>query len=156
MISALLTHTGEEWFQLQWPQYAMLGVLLLSYLLLALKNRLPRMAAFKEFLDAVNSAGGHIFILTLLTAWSIKIAMQFFYHLLSLDTETVSKADALVTAGVTFVTGTLAGTFIGALLKTMSGGRANGQPTPDKLDVNFVPAPSPGVVPAQPTKEENP
>lgn len=134
-------HTGEEWFTVGWQQYLVLTVILLVYVLLAWRGKLPRISAFKDFLDAVNSAGGHIFLLTLLTLWSIKIAMQFFYHILSLPAETFTKQQAIVTAGITFVQGTLAGTFIGALLKTMSGGKANGAtPAPDTLAVGFQPA----------------
>jgi len=138
-------HTGEEWFSLHLPQYIMLGVLFLGYMVLTFSNRLPKMASFKDFLDAVNSAGGHIFLLTLLTLWSIKIAMQFFYHILALP-DVMTKDQAIVTAGITFVQGTLAGTFIGALLKTMSGGKANGTTPPPgapNLAVSFVPGTDP-------------
>lgn len=136
-------HTGEEWFLIGWQQYLVLTVILLVYVLLAWRDKLPRISAFKDFLDSINSAGGHIFLLTLLTLWSIKIAMQFFYHILSLPAEAFTKQQAIVTAGITFVQGTLAGTFIGALLKTMSGGKANGNgitPAPDTLAVGFQPA----------------
>lgn len=119
-------HTGEDFFVWAWPQYLLIGAVFLCYLLLAFRNKLPGMQAFKDFLDAVNSSGGHIFILMLLTVWSIRIAMQFFYHLMSIPPEQVDKNSAIITAGITFVQGTLAGTFIGALLKTMSGGKANG------------------------------
>lgn len=131
--------TGEEWFQIQWPQYAILGAVLLTYLLLAYTNKLPSMQAFKDFADVINSAGGNIILLALFTAWSIKIAMQFFYHILALSSETISKQDAIVTAGIAFVTGTLVGTFAGALIKTMTGAKANGLPAaPDTLSASFV------------------
>jgi len=133
-------HTGEELFQLDWQAYAVMGVLLVSYMVLTFANKLPRMAALKDFLDAINSAGGHILILAIFTAWSVKISMQLIYHLLAMG-EAVAKSDALQTAGMAYVTGTLSGSFIGALLKTMSGGKANGVgSTPDKLDVGFKPA----------------
>jgi len=142
-------HTGEEWFQLQWPQYAILAALLLTYLILSFTNKLPSMQAFKDFADVINSAGGNILLLTLFTAWSIKIAMQFFYHILALSSETISKQDAIVTAGIAFVTGTLVGTFAGALIKTLTGGKANGSAAPDTLKVGFVPA-------GTPTQEKKP
>lgn len=135
-------HTGEEFFLWHWPQYALIGAVLVSYMLLAWRDKLPRMGAFKDFLDAVNSGGGHIFLLTILSVWSIKIAMQFFYHLLALPQEQVDKDSAIVTAGITFVQGTLVGMFVSALLKTMSGGKANGTPPgagADTLNVGFVP-----------------
>lgn len=117
-------HTGEEFFTWAWPQYAILASLLVCYMILSFRDKLPPMSAFKEFLDSVNSSGGHIFILLILTVWSIRIAMQFFYHLMGLEQTVIAKDSAITTAGITFVQGTLAGTFIGALLKTMSGGKA--------------------------------
>jgi hypothetical protein len=119
-------HTGEEFFSWSWPQYALIAGIFVSFLLLSVLGRLPAMSAFKEFADTINSAGGHIILLTLLSMWSIKIAMQFFYHLLGLAPERFDKASSIVTAGITFVQGGLCGTFIGALIKTMSGGKANG------------------------------
>lgn len=136
--------TGEEWFQIQWPQYAILAAMLITYLALAYTNKLPSMQAFKDFADVINSAGGNIILLALFTAWSIKIAMQFFYHILALSSETISKQDAIVTAGIAFVTGTLVGTFAGALIKTMTGAKANGQPAaPDTLAASLIPERSP-------------
>lgn len=119
-------HTGEDFFTWGWPQYILIGAIMACYLLLAYRDRLPPMSAFKDFLDSINSAGGHIFLLLILSVWSIRIAMQFFYHLLSLPQEQFDKNAALITAGITFVQGSLCGTFIGALIKTMSGGKANG------------------------------
>jgi hypothetical protein len=138
----MMQHTGEEWFQLQWPQYAILAAVLATYLLLSFTNKLPSMQAFKDFADVINSAGGNIILLSLFTAWSIKIAMQFFYHILALTSETISKQDAIVTTGIAFVTGTLVGTFAGALIKTLTGGKANGggESVPDKLTAGFVAA----------------
>jgi len=124
----MTTHSGAEFFTWAWPQYAIIAALLTCYMLLAFREKLPPMSAFKEFLDSVNSSGGHIFILLILTVWSIRIAMQFFYHLMELPQEIVDKNSAITTAGITFVQGTLAGTFIGALLKTMSGGKADTTP----------------------------
>lgn len=139
-----MTHTGEEFFSWAWPQYALLGAVLVCYMVLAFRNKLPGMQSFKDFLDAVNSGGGHIFLLTILSVWSIKIAMQFFYHLLGLPAEQVDKNSAIVTAGITFVQGTLVGMFVSALLKTMSGGKANGNtPQPAPAPVADVPVEPP-------------
>jgi hypothetical protein len=134
-------HTGEEWFTVGWPEYTVLAVCVVSYVALAFNNRLPSMQAFKDFADVINSAGGNILLLSIFTAWSIKIAMQFFYHLLGLPDDRLSKADAIVTAGIAFVTGTLVGTFAGALIKTLTGGKANGAgaPGPDTLRASLAP-----------------
>lgn len=132
-------HTGEEFFTWSWPQYALIAALIGSYLLLSFANRLPSMNSFKEFADIINTAGGNILLLALLTVWSIKISMQFFYHLLGLAPEQFDKASSIVTAGITYVQGGLSGMFIGALIKTLTGGKANGVPVVPKLDVGFVP-----------------
>jgi hypothetical protein len=137
-------HTGEEFFQITWQGYVLIGLFVAGWLFLAATKRLPAMQGFKDFADVINSAGGNIILLALFTAWSIKIAMQFFYHLLALPEAQLSKADAIVTAGIAFVTGTLVGTFAGALIKTLTGGKANGGgpppvQAPDTLRVDFTP-----------------
>jgi hypothetical protein len=138
-------HSGEEFFIWGWPQYSLIAALIVSYLMLSFANKLPSMKAFKDFADTIDSAGGNIILLTLLTVWSIKIAMQFFYHLLGLPADQFDKANSIITAGITYVQGGLSGMFIGALIKTLTGGKANGgggPPTqvPDTLTANFVPS----------------
>jgi len=138
-------HTGEEWFSVPWQGYLAMGLLLAVYLILTYTNRLPSMAAFKDFADTINSAGGHIILLFLLTLLSIKVSMQLFYHLLGLPAESISKSEAVVTSAMTYATGMLTGQFVGALLKTMSGGKANGTApvspaaAPDTLQVALTP-----------------
>jgi hypothetical protein len=133
-------HTGEEFFTWSWPQYALIAAIIGSYLLLSFANKLPTMNSFKEFADIINTAGGNILLLSLLTVWSIKIAMQFFYHLLGMDPAQFDKASSIVTAGITYVQGGLSGMFIGALIKTLTGGKANGPTRPDTLAVGFTAA----------------
>jgi hypothetical protein len=119
-------HSGEEFFTWSWPQYALIAAIMASYLVLSFANRLPTMNSFKEFADIINTAGGNIILLSLLAMWSIKIAMQFFYHLLALDPAQFDKSSSIITAGITYVQGGLSGMFIGALIKTLTGGKANG------------------------------
>ena len=135
-----MTHTGEDFFTWSWPQYALIAGIIGSYLILSFANRLPSMQAFKDFADTINTAGGNIILLSLLTIWSIKIAMQFFYHLLGLPPDQFDKVSSIATAGITYVQGGLSGMFIGALIKTLTGGKANGGPPADTLKVGFVPA----------------
>jgi hypothetical protein len=129
---------------LPWEIYLLFGILLLTYIALAFTRRLPSIQAFKDFADTVNSAGGHILLLSAFTFISIRIAMKFLYRVMELPGDMISKDQATISVGISFVTGTLAGTFIGALLKTMSGGRANGDGTapagtPDTLTASVVP-----------------
>lgn len=134
-------HTGEELLSWSWPQYALIAAILSSYLVLSFSNKLPSMNSFKEFADIINTAGGNIILLALLAVWSIKIAMQFFYHILALPPDQFDKASSIITAGITYVQGGLSGMFIGALIKTLTGGKANGVPAavPDKLTASVVP-----------------
>jgi hypothetical protein len=132
-------HSGEEFFTWSWPQYALIAAIMVSYLVLAFANRLPSMNSFKEFADIINSSGGNIILLVLLTVWSIKISMQFFYHLLGMPIEAFDKASSIITAGITYVQGGLSGMFIGALIKTLTGGKAVNGSAPDTLTPTLTP-----------------
>jgi hypothetical protein len=123
-------HTGEEWFQFGWPQYALLLLVTSVYLVLVFTNKMPSMNTFKEFVDTINTSGAQILVLGIFTAWSITISMRLFFHLLGLREGQITKGDVIVSGAVSYVTGQLSGQFIGALLKTMSGGKANGAPPP--------------------------
>lgn len=131
-------------FAFSWTQVAIWGGLTLAFIVLLVWNKLPQMRSFKDFLDAINSAGGHIFLLALFSFYFFKTAMQLFYHTLNLPEDFVSKHEALIAQGYQFVTGMAFGGAWAALLKTMTGAKANGAPAsetpvPDKLDVNSVP-----------------
>jgi hypothetical protein len=135
VIATFQNHTGEEWFAPGPPMYIALGICVLVYLLLTFTRRLPQMNSFKEFADVINSAGGHILILTLFSAWFFAVAMRFFFHVLGLTDEIITKHEAIVMTGIGFVTGTAFGGAWGALLKTMTGGQANGKPQATSVTV---------------------
>jgi hypothetical protein len=144
-------HTGEEWFTFGWPQYALVALIVVAYLVLVFYNKLPTMASFKDFVDAINTAGGHIFILTLFAGWFFVSSMRFLFHILNMPDEVITKHDAVIMGGIEFVTGTAFGGAWGALIKTMSGGKANGT-TPPPSDPPAAPAapatpPPPGAAP---------
>ena len=133
-------HSGEEWFTFNWQQYAVFGALLLTYLLLVFSRRLPAMSSFQEFADTINTAGGHIVILSLFSAWFFLTAMRFFFHVLGLPEETITKQNAVIMTAIAFLTGTAFGGAWGALIKTMSGGKAsNGNSGPDTLTPTLTP-----------------
>jgi hypothetical protein len=153
-----MTHSGEEWFQIGWQQYAVLGTLVLVYLVLVFGNKLPAMKSFQEFTDTINSAGGHIIILSIFSGWFFLTAMRFFFHVLGLPDEVVTKNNAVIMTAIAFLTGTAFGGAWGALIKTMSGGKANGGTPggPDTLTPTLtpeIPAPMVGVR-AIPTGEQ--
>ena len=134
-------HTGEEWFTFGWPQALIFFALIGIHLLLVFSNKMPSMASFKDFADTINSAGGHIILLSLFSGWFFISAMRFFFHTLNLPDEVISKHEALVMNAVSFLTGSAFGGAWGALIKTMSGGKANGDgPKADAMRVGLVPA----------------
>jgi hypothetical protein len=142
-------NTGAQFFPLSWQQYVALAVLLLAYLLLAFKNKLPSMVAFKDFADVINSAGGNIILLAAFAAVALKISMQFFYYILALPADAFTKQQGIITAGIAFVTGSVFGTFSGALIKTLTGGKANGVTTPPPPTATQL---LPSLVPVDPKK----
>jgi hypothetical protein len=140
-----MMHSGEEWFKAGWPEYIFLIAVVVIVLLLIFSKRVS-MKAFQDFIDTINTAGGHIVILTILTGWFFVSAMRFFFHTLGLPDEVITKHDAIIMNAVTFLTGSAFGGAWGALIKTMSGGKANGTPVPpssataDTMTVGLVPA----------------
>jgi hypothetical protein len=151
MLAMAGEHTGEEWFQIGWKEYTAVGVILLIWMIMVFTNKLPSMASFKDFADTINSAGGHIIILSIFSGWFFVSAMRFFFHSFSLPDEIITKHDALVMNAVSFLTGTAFGGAWGALIKTMSGGKANGPNgvppanAPDTLTASLVPEKTDGL-----------
>jgi hypothetical protein len=123
-------HSGEEWFQAGWPEYLFLIAFVVIALTLIFMKRGPTMKAFQDFVDTINTAGGHIVILTIFTGWFFVSAMRFFFHTLGLPDEVITKHDAIIMNAVSFLTGSAFGGAWGALIKTMSGGKANGSTPP--------------------------
>jgi hypothetical protein len=132
---------GDPVQLLSWHHYAAVAGLIVFYIILAKMRILPSMAGFKDFTDTINSAGGHIIILSVFSFLSIRVAIHYIFFVMNLPGDTITKSQATIAVGMSFVTGGLAGTFIGALLKTMSGGKANGgNGTPDAITAGFSPA----------------
>jgi hypothetical protein len=145
-----MPHTGEEWFRFSWPEYAVLAVFVGVYLLLVFRNKLPGMRAFKDFADTINTAGGHIILLGLFSLYFFKAAMQFFYHVMGLPDDKVTKANAIIMTGIAFLTGTAFGGAWAALLKTMTGGKANGPAPPVEAPGPASNGPQPVFAPSTP------
>ena len=130
------------------------GFIVCVYLLLVFTDRLPSIDSVRSFADVINSAGGHILVLAAFSAWFFDVAIKFIFHILGLPDEMVTKHDAIIMTAIGFVTGTAFGGAWSALLKTMSGGQANGVPKPAPAP----PLPSPAIVnnvhqaPPAPTK----
>ena len=138
---------SEGLYQFGRWDYLVFAVFIAIYLFLVLTNKLPSIESFSKFVAVFNSVGGNILLLALFTFYAIRIAMRMFYHLLNLSEAVMSKDQAIVTAVIAFVTGTLVGNFSGALLKTMTGAggtpaQETKQPTPPE-----TPPPTPEVKP---------
>ena len=154
LIVANLLFVGESPRLFSGYHYAVLGTLLLCYIFMAHYKLLPSSQGFKDFMDTINSAGGHIVILSVFTYVAIRFAMHFIYWVISLPGDVITKQQAQIAVGIAFVTGSLFGTFSAALIKTMSGGKANGSTvptTPPSSDNSAVAAP----VPVPPTPGAN-
>ena len=123
-----LTMTHFDWFMI-W-----LFVLLLVFL--AWHNKLPRVATVHEFFDALNSRGGNIVILGLMSIAFFKSAMQMFYWTMDKIVDgKVSADNAILLAGFSFVTGTAFGGSFSSMLKGMTGEVTKiFNPAPDKED----------------------
>jgi len=135
------------------------GILILVWVFLALRNKLPSIDGIRELVGILNSRGGNILILTALTLTFFHASMRWFYYVMGLlQSKSITPDNAVLIAGISFVTGTAFGSAIGALLSALTGqdGRArttdkNGAPPIPAVTVPISPesAPIPVPVPAQ-------
>lgn len=110
--------------------------MLLSLLLLLLSRRLPAMESFERLVHLLDSRGGNIALLSVLTWMFFLSGMRLIYRLLEMvSNKTLTPENAIAQVGLVFVTGTAFGGAFGALLKTLTGtnsagrnGDANGAP----------------------------
>lgn len=117
-------------FGFSWTRLALWGTVTAMLVVLLVWDKFPTMRNFKDFLDALNSSGGHIVILASFSLYFFNAAMQLFYNTLNLPEDFVTKNQALIAQGYQFVTGMAFGGAWAALLKTMTGGKADGGTVP--------------------------
>jgi hypothetical protein len=135
-------HEGESYYLLtRWD--AIYSLILIGVVLaLIYTGKFPTVASIRDFVEIVNTRGGNILLLAFFTWIFFRAAMLFIYHVMALADspgDTVPKSDAIITAGLGFVTG---GAFQGAfssLLKTMN----PLPPTPTNGQDNPTPNPPP-------------
>jgi len=73
-------------------------------------------------LDSLNSKGGNILALLILTILGGGMSIRLFYYLIQLSVDGKLQQDnSFALMGLTFLTNNLTGAFAGALLKTMTG-----------------------------------
>ena len=109
-----LTMTHFDWIMV-WA-FVLLFVILLWY------KKLPAISSWHEFFNAVNSRGGNIVLLGILSIAFFRAAMQMFYWSMDKIVDGKLSADnAILLAGVTFVTGSAFGGAFSSMLKGMTG-----------------------------------
>ena len=117
---------------------------------LAMRWGMPSPEVLRQYVAMFNDRGGNIAILTIFSLIFFQSAMAFIYHIIALADipgDTVSKSQAVVTAGLGFVTGGAFNGAFGALLKTMnpqserSTTRADGTSTNGTAPGNGAPPP---------------
>lgn len=85
-------------------------------------GKFPSIDSFKKTLEVLDSKGGNIAVLALFALLGIFTSIRLMYYILQLSVDGKLQQDnsfALLT--VQFMTNTITGGFIGAMLKTMSG-----------------------------------
>lgn len=143
---------GPESYAWGWQQYATLAAALVIYLALAFKNKLPTVESFGKFVSLVDSRGGNILLLTILSYIFFRSSMHLAYYLMALPEE-VSKATTISTAAFSFASGTAFGGAFGALLKSLTGQETNRRSTDPPLT---NPSTTPPAAPQAQTTGDNP
>ena len=149
---ALQIHEGESLYLANKWDVIVFSIVTAVLLLLIFRNKIPTIDAIRQFVEIINTRGGNILLLSFFSWIFFRSAMLFIYHILALaDTTgpTVDKSQAVVTAGLGFVTGSAFGGAWGALLKTMSptvtvgeNGQENPPPKPAPPVILAAPAPA--------------
>lgn len=104
------------------PETIMLFSVLLVIALFIWYKRYPPMEDLASLSNVVNSRGGNILVLVVLSLLFFQIGMKFMYYLIDLMVNNKLGPDnAMAMLGVQFCTGTAFGAAFGALLKTMTG-----------------------------------
>jgi hypothetical protein len=125
--------------------------LLLSVVALAVLfwyGKLPSVASFVAFCNAINTRGGNIVLLTMMVFLFVTTAMKYVYFIVGLEVAgKFTKESALAMSGYSFITGGVTGLAIGAWLKALS---PQDMPTPGTTTASTTST----VNPQEPPKEE--
>lgn len=107
------------------------------------KERFPSIEAFQKFIELVNTKGGNILVLLFMSLIGTFASVRFLYYIVQLSVDGKLQQDnSFALLAISFLTNTLTGAFIGAMLKTMTG-----DAPPVKEIVNekgTTPTPTPG------------
>lgn len=85
-------------------------------------GKLPTIETFTKLVDTLNTRGGNILILLVLSAFGMFASVRMLYYLVQLSVDgRLQQDNSFALLSISFLTNTITGAFIGALLKTMSG-----------------------------------
>jgi len=99
------------------------GIWSIAFLLFAWFDKLPSIETLGKLFSLVNTKGGNITILFVCSILGAGISLRLFYYLIQLSVDGKLQQDnSYALLGLSFMTNTLTGAFIGAMLKTMTGG----------------------------------
>jgi hypothetical protein len=99
-----------------------LFALIILYGILAAKHLLPSISSLQGFADLLNSKGGNILVLLILSLLFFETGVRMIYWCLERAIEGKLNADnAVMMMGVTFITGSCFGGSFSSMLKVMSG-----------------------------------
>ena len=102
-------------------------------------GRLPSIETFAKLVDTIDTRGGNILILLFLGGFGMFASVRMLYYLVQLSVDGKLQQDnSFALLSISFLTNTITGAFIGALLKTM-----RGEPT------GLPPAPPPASAPPE-------
>lgn len=99
------------------------GGLFLLWLTYMLRNKLfPGEESFSGFATVINSRGGNIVLLAVMSLFFFVHSMRLIYQLIDMAKDgKIDATNAIAMMGIQFVTGSAFGGSFGALLKTMTG-----------------------------------
>lgn len=93
-----------------------------AFLFFACHGKLPSIDTITHWVELINTKGGNIFLLLLVTVAGAVSSIRLFYYLIGLSVDhKLEPKDVIAIMAITFITGTITGNFQGALLKTMNG-----------------------------------
>jgi hypothetical protein len=85
-------------------------------------GKLPTAETLTKLMEVINTRGGNIMLLLFGTILGTSATMRLFYYVIQLSVDgKVMQDNVFALMGLTFLSGTITGGFMGALLKTMTG-----------------------------------
>lgn len=94
----------------------------LIYVFLAMRDKLPSVVAIGDLISLLNSRGGNIFILSVMTFVFFFTGMKWFYYLMDLQrTKSISADNALLLNSISWITGAAFSGSSSALYSALTG-----------------------------------